>query len=494
MVMPSASKSDAKSTREEILKKATRGVYERGVGTSTPYFQVRIRRSGHKEVSKSFPYIPEQVTKLTRRVKDAFKHTEKFKTREAAEWAALAYAASEKSTFHFYGKVTSEAMTEATLREWLLNWVREACDRLDADGKTPLTNMPERMGAENDKRAILGYIKMADTYAHALSQKSVVDKRIIDLVRTDFNGPHGLMQMLRGRRIKGSLERSPIARSSQRRFLAMMSIVWGHAREYWNCDVPKPFLGVRLTAKEGKPVARNLTASELDALEVALADVSTVVLAAIHFLRWTGARSGEMRKLRWEHVEWPTKQNGLKYPQVTFVGTKTPRRGAYRERTVVLAHEDMQKPLRILFDPKAGPPKEGIVFPSPTDPTQPLPKKTAYQAWVRAVKRAGLPHARLHDLRHTRTTEMSVTLPKAQAMKITGHTDDRTFQHYTHLAEEAQETIAREDAKRKDRYKQSLKKEVLDQETIDVKSVALLAENLTQAERMALIAELAKMG
>lgn len=489
----STRKKPAETGRDLVLRKASRGVYERGVGTSNPYFQVRIRRTGHKEISRTFPYIPETVTKVTRRASSAFKHTEKFKTREAAELAAIAFAASEKATFHFYGKVTSQVMTEATLRQWCLAWVREACDRVEEDGVTPLTNMPERLGAVNDKRAMLGYIKMADTYAHALTQKSVMDKRIIDLVRADFNGPHGLMQMLRGRRIKGSLERAPAARASQRRFLAMMSIVWGHAKEYWNSDVPKPFHGVRLTAQETKPVARTLTAHELDAIEAALTEVSTSVLAAIYFLRWTGARSGEMRKLRWEHVKWPDKVNGLKHPEVTFVGTKTPRRGAYRERTVVLAHDDMIQPLRMLFDPKFGPPKEGIVFPSPQDQDQPLPRKTAYQAWVRAIGRARVPHARLHDLRHTRTTEISVTLPKAQAMKITGHTDERTFQHYTHLAEEAQEAIAREDANRKARYKKSLKKGE-DPQPVDVKSVALLAESLTPAERMALIGELAKMG
>jgi integrase len=486
-----ASRRSAKElTKLEVLAKATKGVYERGVGTSQPYFQVRIRHRGHKEVSKSFPYLPAEVTALTSHSRDAFKHTEKFKTREAAHIAAMAFAASEKSTFHFYGKPSADAMTEATLREWITAWIREACDRLLEDGRSPADHIQERLGADKDKRAMLGYIRMADEYAHEHTRRSVMDTRIIDLVKADFNGPHGLLRMVTGRKIKGKDEKRPAARGTQKRFLAMMSVLWEHAKEYWNSDIKKPFQGVRLTAKEGKPVARSLKMSELDAIEVALSEVSKPVLAAIYFLRWTGARSGEMRKLRWEHVHWPNAENGLTHPAVTFIGTKTPRRGAYRERTVVLAHEDMVAPLRMLFDAEKGPPTSGVVFESPTSPGSPLPENSAYQAWTRAIERAGVPHARLHDLRHTRTTEISVTLEKAQAMKITGHTDERTFMHYTHMAAESQEAIARDDAKRKARFKASLKNEVAT-EPVDVNSLMVLAADLTTEQRMALISALA---
>jgi integrase len=56
-------------------------------------------------------------------------------------------------------------------------------------------------------------------------------------------------------------------------------------------------------------------------------------------------------------------------------------------------------------------------------------------AWDRAVERAGLPHLRVHDLRHIGTTRHACRLPNTQMLKaITGHRSDAMLARYVHFA------------------------------------------------------------
>lgn len=60
------------------------------------------------------------------------------------------------------------------------------------------------------------------------------------------------------------------------------------------------------------------------------------------------------------------------------------------------------------------------------------------QSFVRARRRAGLDHLRLHDCRHTRTTELVKKMPTlAHVARITGHSNVQTLvKRYTHLEAE----------------------------------------------------------
>ncbi len=53
--------------------------------------------------------------------------------------------------------------------------------------------------------------------------------------------------------------------------------------------------------------------------------------------------------------------------------------------------------------------------------------KTAFN---KACKIAGLEDLHFHDLRHTAITRMLETLDRSEVMKISGHTQERTFMRY----------------------------------------------------------------
>lgn len=465
-----------------------KGVYERGIGTANPYFQVRIRHRGSKEESERFPYLP--VGAFKGRTKAEV--VEQGMKREKALQDAIVAAAKDKSHFHFYGKPKAQLAKEHALRDWIEDWVKEACELTDAKTGQPIEDLPVRKGATEDGKQVLRLVRIADAYATKHNRASVMDRPVTELQRRDITGPHGLLKMLTGRAKKGEETKPPATPATQRRALALLGMVWNHARDHWDMDIPRPWKDVVIRGVEKGESPRGLNVDEYNRVEEALAEVSPVTLAAIQFLRWTAARAGEMRKLRWEHITWPTKDNALPWPVVKFVGTKTPVQGAYRERDVPL-FDGAREALLDLYDPKdqkgkrqgLPPPAFGIVFKAPHSPDQPLSRDTAYQAFVRAVRRANVPHARLHDLRHTRTSELGGDMEQAQAMVITGHTDVRTFMRYTHLNEGSYAKIAAGDAKRrraKDGEDPESKRSVIDQ---------LKDLDLTPEERMLAIAALA---
>src|SRR5699024_5984614 len=57
-----------------------------------------------------------------------------------------------------------------------------------------------------------------------------------------------------------------------------------------------------------------------------------------------------------------------------------------------------------------------------------------YQAWKRALDRAGLPHVPLHSLRHTASTLLyALGVPEQTRMEILGHSSATTTAGYTHI-------------------------------------------------------------
>ena len=471
-----------KSSRAEKTRTVERNITERHIGTDSPYFEVRFRLGGRKAgkaekkagvIRQIFPYIPNKASA---------EKLGKGKSRAGALADAKAYAGQKQQFLHYFDKPPEYVASQWIFRDMLNAWVREACELQDAHGNPLLEDsLVPRKGAVHDAGQIRNLILRADEVAKSKGRPSIMDKKVSDLGMDDFVNPQfGLLPVLRGRKINPTAEeeerakkagKTPVPRykpasaGTKRRALALMGCVWNHAELYWGMKKERPWQGYEVKST-GKPTTRALTRAEYLAVEEAMSLLDTSTWAGIQFLRWSGARKGEVVKLRWEHFTWPTPANGLKYPQVVFVGTKTPKRGAYRERTIQVLPvvEDI---LRRLYDPwldldqtpkefqgkpwryyvaKAKalkgkkrpkvpptPPTEGIVFPAPTNPSKPISGSTLYQAFVRAVKRAEVAHARLHDLRHTRTTEISAILPQGQAMEITGHSDVRTFARYTHL-------------------------------------------------------------
>jgi integrase len=80
--------------------------------------------------------------------------------------------------------------------------------------------------------------------------------------------------------------------------------------------------------------------------------------------------------------------------------------------------ERLSRELRLLWNKS---PKEsnGLVFGVTS---------TVKNAWKAACKDAGLDDLRFHDLRHTATTRLiRAGVPATEVMKVTGHTQTKTF-------------------------------------------------------------------
>ena len=238
---------------------------------------------------------------------------------------------------------------------------------------------------------------------------------------------------------------------TKRKLLSLFSAVYSHHAEFHSMKASKPWQDIKVLGDGKESKARALLHREVEKIEAELKRLHPTVRGAIEFLRWTGARRGEAEKLVWENIIWNTGKNSA--PSAHFKRTKAAR-GTYKARFVYLEDGCVCALARMVRpkDEAGNPidyipgefdftgfqwPKKGWVFPAPNTPTQPISGDTIYQAFVRSVAHAGLPHASPHHLRHTKATVLTATVPQAMAQEMLGHDDASTFAIYRHLAEEA---------------------------------------------------------
>lgn len=136
--------------------------------------------------------------------------------------------------------------------------------------------------------------------------------------------------------------------------------------------------------------------------------------AAIRLLIFTGARCGEVEKLRWEWVQ---------EPRLMLPDSKTGPKIVYLNRQAI----DV---LASLPDRKT----TGLLFPSVRDPDKPL-KLGMY--WPEIRNRAALPDVRLHDLRHSfASAAIRDNISLMVIGKMLGHALAETTSRYAHLSDE----------------------------------------------------------
>ncbi len=129
----------------------------------------------------------------------------------------------------------------------------------------------------------------------------------------------------------------------------------------------------------------------------------------------TGARRGEIANARWEHVDL---QRGL---------LRVPLSKSGRSRHVVLSSRAIECIRRLPREP-------GCPWLLPA-PRTGRPLTGVFQAWDRIRRRAGLPHLRLHDLRHSYASFLvNAGRSLYEVQHLLGHTNPRTTQRYAHLA------------------------------------------------------------
>ncbi len=166
-----------------------------------------------------------------------------------------------------------------------------------------------------------------------------------------------------------------------------------------------------------KPMERFLSAHEYARLATALRDYEAeqpLYVHAIRLLIYTGARCGEIEKLRWEWVQ---------EPRLMLPDSKTGAKIVYlnRQAVDVIAGLPNRKPT-------------GLLFPSVRNPDKPI---ALGMHWHRIRNRAALPDVRLHDLRHSfASVAIRDNISLMVIGKLLGHALAETTTKYAHLSDE----------------------------------------------------------
>lgn len=142
----------------------------------------------------------------------------------------------------------------------------------------------------------------------------------------------------------------------------------------------------------------------------------------------TGARRGELLKLRWCDVDFdaPEIRNITSYKGKTVDHRPVP----LTPRLAAASLDLREKPGIATFKTgrKTGvKPDKSLVFGI---------QKTLQTSWEAARLDANLLHIRLHDLRHTAATRLKKRLPITDVGLILGHSDPRTTQRYVNRTPE----------------------------------------------------------
>jgi integrase len=149
--------------------------------------------------------------------------------------------------------------------------------------------------------------------------------------------------------------------------------------------------------------------------------------AALRLALLTGARSGELTAIRWDHVDWGRRQ--IRLPDADEPGRKTGARTIYLSEAAV-------EVLRTV--PRVGP--YVIAGAKPGEPY-----KNLSRAWIIVRGKAGLHDVRLHDVRHSYA---SVAAARGHSLpmigKLLGHRVPATTARYAHIARDVVSAVSDE--------------------------------------------------
>ena len=392
------------------------GVYLRADGK--PRWEVKIRwtgADGNTQGSRTvvFPFDP------------AAKPSE-ITSRKNALDSANHHAIEERAARRLFGKPRAElpgSWTLGTLLERLLEESRaEAARRVDA-GKV--------VGKALEQR--ISYARMLTGQAHADGSRATKNKGFPDLCRINLRdlksehfggGPNSLSARLLGR------DGGPAPAESVRRVIGFLSQLFQRARREWGIDCGNPLEKWKVLdiAPAGQGRERTLSSTEWEKIQSALSEATESTRAAILVARFTAARRGEVVGLDWSDLSIENAYGATALLRDTKSRHKNRAGMKPRNRTIPLPPH-----VAVLLLGLQGKSKGvGPVFLGPTGTR--LAADSVTQAWTRACKRAGVEGARLHDLRHTRISELGNLLKNPlQVAAISGHDDLGVLQRYFHV-------------------------------------------------------------
>jgi integrase len=169
-----------------------------------------------------------------------------------------------------------------------------------------------------------------------------------------------------------------------------------------------------LSEQEVGAAAEAITQAESDGV------IGPLAATGLRLALFTGARSGEITAIRWEHIDWERRL-------IRLPDSKT-----NEPRTIHLSNAAVEV---LRTTPHVGPfvvagARPGTAY------------KNLTRAWARARKYAGLNDVRLHDLRHSYA---SLAAGRGVSLhmigKLLGHKDPATTQRYAHLARDAVQAV-----------------------------------------------------
>lgn len=347
-----------------------KGVYDRNNS-----WQVRVRRLDRDgrfhNIVKTFPYLPEAP--------QAHPHSRASQFHEAE-----LFAASERASLRFERQARADDVGNQTLADWLDRYERE--------------ETPKKKSA----------LREASTLSRLKELAPELLARLAGGLRPgDFVGTTpGCLESI--------MVEAQYAPATIRRYLTTLSHVYTTARSRWRYEGDHPLRAVQKPASHDER-DRLISADEWELLEKSWGDCEPATVAALRWLRWTAARRGEAVALNWSDIDWTTTP-----PTAHLKNTKARHDRPTQSRHIPLFPEAVAalRPLRGKSWPKDGPVFGGLKGDSLT------------RAWTRACERAKIANARVHDLRHTRITELAPALPLQVLARITGHREPSTLMRY----------------------------------------------------------------
>jgi integrase len=223
----------------------------------------------------------------------------------------------------------------------------------------------------------------------------------------------------------------PLSPRSVAKVLILGGSVWRHGRDHYKIAT-NPFADVK-KPRAAKREPYILDAGEIAKLRAAL-DVPFERLL-IELTLMTGMRSGEVRGLTWDSIDLEGKR--------LFIERQANRRGEEAATKTESSVRPIPVPAYLIPELKrwklACPVTvRGLVFPGETNAAgerHPIDADILLRNILRrALRKAGLPPLRFHDLRHMAGTLMhEAGVPLKRAQEILGHASERTtLAIYTH--------------------------------------------------------------
>jgi integrase len=402
------------ASKNPKTERRERGVYLREDGNLRFEVKIRYKDSNGDTASLGttvFPFDPKA------------KPSDPMSRRNALD-SANVFAIKERAALVMHRKPRAQLAGAWTLGQLLYRVI----DEVEAERKT-LAALGKKPGKSSQQR--LAYARMLTGQAGSQASKNskgfpdLCAMNLRELKPEHFGGSrNSLASRLLGR------DGKPAPAESIRRVIGFLSQTFQHARKQWEIDCTNPLEKWKALdlPPTGEGRKRKLSPAEWTLIQTALEDTLPTTRAAVYTARFSAARRGEVANLDWSDLKIDDPEKATALLRDTKSRHKNRVGVAPRNRDIPLPAQ-LATLLRSLRDAQGGKHAKGAVFIG--EGGERLAPDSITQAWSRACRRAGVEGARLHDLRHTRITELGHMLKNPlEVAAISGHDDLGVLKRY----------------------------------------------------------------